>query len=321
MRAGIVTSFNSESPLEGLKVAEVADPTARENWSTVTVKAASINHHDVWSLKGVGLRESQLPMVLGTDAAGITEDGRRVVVHSVIGADGHGVGPTERRTMLSEYYPGTIAEKVSVPTANLIPIPDDMSFEVASTLPTAWLTAYALLFNGAQLRPGDSVLIQGAGGGVATAAIRLAVASGVTTFVTSRSETKRVAAEALGATAIEPGARLPYRVDAVIETVGAATWSHSASSVRPGGIIAVAGATTGDPTRAELSRIFFQELRVQGVTMGSREDLRALVNFVQSRKIDVPIDSVYSLDELPDAVGRMLSGDHFGKIVIRMDNA
>ena len=318
MRAGIVSQFNNQSPLTGLQVTDVPEPQPRDNWSTVTVKAASLNHHDLWSLRGVGLRENQLPMVLGTDAAGLTEDGRRVVVHSVIGADGHGVGPTERRTMLSEFYPGALAERVSVPTANLIPIPDEMSFETAASLPTAWLTAYALLFNGAQLRPGQSVLIQGAGGGVSTAAIRLAVASGVTVFVTSRSPEKRAAAHLLGATALESGARLPYRVDAVIETVGRATWSHSAASVRPGGIIAVAGATTGDPTAAELTRIFFQELRVQGVTMGSRADLAALVNFVSSRNIEIPIDSVYTLNELPAALARMESGAHFGKIVIRI---
>lgn len=321
MRAGTVTSFDSEQPLNGLSVTDFPDPVDREYWTTVEVKAASINHHDVWSLRGVGLREQQLPMVLGTDAAGLAPDGTRVLVHGAIGADGHGVGPTERRSILSEKYMGTLAEKVSVPTANLIPIPDGMSFETAACLPTAWLTAYSLLFKGAQLNPGQTVLIQGAGGGVSTAAIILARAAGLTVYATSRSEAKRARATELGAIAVEHGARLPQRVDAVIETVGKATWSHSAASLKPGGIIAVAGATTGDPTAAELTRIFFQELRVQGVTMGSREDLANLVNFVHTNKIEVPIDSVFGLDELDKALGKMIDGDLFGKIVITMGQA
>lgn len=258
-------------------------------------------------------------MVLGTDAAGIAPDGSRVLVHGVIGADGHGVPAHERRSMLSEKFPGGIAEQVAAPTANLIPIPDSMSFETAACLPTAWLTAYSLLFRGAQLTPGQSVLIQGAGGGVASAAAILALHSGITTYVTSRSPEKLERISALGAVPIEHGARLPQRVDAVIETVGKATWSHSAASLKPGGIIAVAGATTGDPTAAELTRIFFQELRVQGVTMGTREDLARLVQFVSAHNIEVPIDSTYALEQLPTAVERMITGNHFGKIVITMD--
>jgi NADPH:quinone reductase-like Zn-dependent oxidoreductase len=258
-------------------------------------------------------------MVLGTDAAGTTPDGRRVLVHAAIGVDGHGVGPRERRSILSEKFPGALAERVSVPTANLIDIPDDMPFEIAACLPTAWLTAYALLFRGAGLTPGQSVLIQGAGGGVASAAIILARAAGVTVYATSRSAAKLHRACELGAIPIEHGERLPQRVDAVVETVGKATWSHSVASVKPGGIIAIAGATTGDATAAELTRIFFQEIRVQGVTLGTRDELTALVNFVAYNKISVPIDSIYTLTQLPQALGKMIDGNLFGKVVIVME--
>lgn len=319
MRAGTVTSFDPDSPLNGLEIINVDDPAPRDNWTTITVKAASINHHDVWSLRGVGLRSEQLPMTLGTDAAGVTADGRRVLVHGAIGSDGHGVGPTERRSILSEKYPGTLAEQVSAPTANVIPIPDTMSFETAACLPTAWLTAYALVFNGAQLKPGQTVLVQGAGGGVATAAIILARTAGITVYATSRTQEKLDRAQALGAIPVQHGARLPQRVDAVIETVGKATWSHSAASLKPGGIIAVAGATTGDPTAAELTRIFFQELRIQGVTMGTREELAQLVNFVATNNIQIPIDSVFEFNDLDKALAKMISGDFFGKIVISME--
>lgn len=319
MRAATVTKFDQNTPVNGLTVQDLPQPEAQQNWTVVQVKAASLNHHDIWSLRGVGLRESQLPMVLGTDAAGVTPDGTRVVVHGVIGADGHGVSATERRSLLSEKYWGGLAEYVAVPTANLVPIPDSMSFETAACLPTAWLTAYSLLFRGAQLVPGQSVLIQGAGGGVASAATTLARHAGLTTYVTSRSPEKLTQAEQLGAIPVQHGARLPQRVDAVIETVGKATWSHSAASLKPGGIIAVAGATTGDPDAAELTRIFFQELRVQGVTMGTREDLSNLVELVSSQAIEIPIDSVYPLEQISTAMDRLVSGGHFGKIVVSLE--
>lgn len=316
MRAIYALTQDFDDPVSGLGSGELPAPQDKEHWTTVDIAAASLNHHDLWSLKGVGLRAEQLPMILGTDGAGTTPDGTRVVLHAVIGADGHGVGPQERRSLLSEKYSGTMAEQVSVPTANLIPLPDSMSFETASCLPTAWLTAYSLLFRGAQLTPGNSVLIQGAGGGVATAATILGVAAGLEVFVTSRSQEKLDRAAALGATPIAHLERLPKRVDAAIETVGKATWSHSVASVRPGGIVAVAGATTGDADSAELNRIFFQEIRIQGVTMGARDDLAALVNLVATKDIAIPIDAVYHFDQAPVAFARLAGGDHFGKIVL-----
>lgn len=316
MRAIYALTQDFDDPVSGLAAGELPAPEVRDNWTTVDIAAASLNHHDLWSLKGVGLRGEQLPMILGTDGAGTTPDGTRVVVHSVIGADGHGVGPLERRSLLSEKHPGTMAEQVSVPTANLIPIPESMSFETAACLPTAWLTAYNLLFRGAQLTPGNSVLIQGAGGGVASAATILGVAAGLEVFVTSRSQEKLDLAAALGATPIAHLARLPKRVDAAIETVGKATWSHSVASVRPGGIVAVAGATTGDADPAELSRIFFQEIRIQGVTMGARDDLSALVNLVAAKDITIPIDREYHFDQAPAAFARLAGSGQFGKIVL-----
>lgn len=316
MQAVYAQAVHPTDPLSGLIVGELPAPAPKEHWSTVHVAAASLNHHDLWALRGVGLSPKQLPMILGTDAAGTTAEGTRVVLHSVIGTDGHGVGPQERRSMLSEKYPGAMAEQVSVPTANLITIPDTMSFEVAACLPTAWLTAYTLLFRGADLRPGNSVLIQGAGGGVATAATILGVAAGLEVFVTSRSAPKLARAAAVGAKPVEHLARLPKRVDGVIETVGKATWSHSVASVRPGGTVAVAGATSGDAEPAELTRIFFQDIRIQGVTMGSRADLQALVNLVSQQDISVPIDSVFSFADAPVAFARLAGGEQFGKVVL-----
>ncbi|MDN4482750.1 zinc-binding dehydrogenase [Demequina lignilytica] len=317
MLAAYAARFSPDDPASALEVGERPEPEAREHWSTVTVRAASVNHHDVWSLKGVGLSEAQLPMILGCDAAGVTDDGTEVVVHGVIGADGHGVGPREPRSILSERYPGTLAERVAVPTANLIPKPPELTWEDAACLPTAWLTAYRMLFHGAGLTPGQSVLVQGAGGGVASAAIALGSAAGLDVFATSRTEAKRTAALRMGAVAaVEPGARLPMRVDAVIETVGKETWRHTIASVKNGGTIAIAGHTTGDPDPALLTRVFFHELRIQGVTMGTREDLAALMAFLVRTGLRPTVDSVHPLSRADDAVRRVVAGDHVGKVVV-----
>ncbi|MEG3614598.1 zinc-binding dehydrogenase [Isoptericola haloaureus] len=317
MLAATVARFAPDNPLDGLEVTDRPAPEEREHWTTVEVRAASLNHHDLWSLRGVGLREEQLPMILGTDAAGVAPDGSEVVLHGVVGADGHGVGPRERRTLLSEKYPGTLAEQVSVPTANLVPKPAELSFAEAACLPTAWLTAYRMLFRAADLRPGDRVLVQGVGGGVATAAIVLGAAAGLEVTATSRDAAKRDRALELGASAVvEPGERVPARVDAVVESVGQATWAHSVRSVRPGGTIVVCGATSGDAPAAELSRIFFTELRVQGVTMGSREDLAALLRFCARTGVRPVVDSEVALADVGTGLARLAAGEQTGKIVV-----
>lgn len=317
MLAAVAVRADPDDPLEALDVRQVPRPAPPLHWSVVDVRAASLNHHDLWSLRGVGLSADRLPMVLGTDAAGVTADGQEVVVHAVIGATGHGVGPTETRSILSERYPGTLAEQVAVPTWNLVPKPPELTFVEAACLPTAWLTAYRMLFVSAGLRPGDRVLVQGAGGGVSTAAVQLGAAAGLEVAVTSREPARREAARQLGAAvALEPGARLPYRVDAVLETVGTATWAHSMRSVRPGGVVVVAGATTGDQPGAELSRVFFTELRVVGATMGTKEDLAALLRFCVRSGLRPTIDSRHPLSAVREALARLASGRQFGKVVI-----
>jgi NADPH:quinone reductase-like Zn-dependent oxidoreductase len=317
MLAATVARFAPDSPLDALEVTDRPEPEPREHWTTVDVRAAGLNHHDLWSLRGVGLTAEQLPMILGTDAAGVTPDGSEVVVHGVIGADGHGVGPRERRSLLSERYPGTLAERVAVPTANLLPKPEGLSFAEAACLPTAWLTAYRMLFRAADLRPGDRVLVQGVGGGVATAAIVLGAAAGLEVVATSRDEAKRARALELGAAhAVAPGDRLPARVDAVVESVGQATWAHSMRSVRPGGTIVVCGATSGDAPPAELTRVFFTEIRVQGVTMGSREDLAALLRFCARTGVRPVVDSEVRLADVRTGLARLAAGEQTGKIVV-----
>ncbi len=330
MKAVYASAVNHDDPLSVLAVGDQPEPQSRPFWSTVSVRAVTVNHHDVWSLQGVGLSAEQTPMILGTDAVGILDEdipgkhglkaGREVVLYTFVGTDGAGVAPGERRTILSEKYPGTMAEKTAVPSANVFAKPSNLTEIEAAALGTSWLTAYSLLFDAAGVKPGDSVLIQGAGGGVSTAAIQLAQAAGLEVFVTSREADKRAKALKLGAhAAFEIGARLPGKVDAVIESVGAATWSHSMKSVRPGGTIAICGATTGDQPGAELTRLFFQDIRVQGSTMGSREDFARLLRFVERANLRPAIDSVFSgLDAAPEAFAKMIEGNVFGKIAIEL---
>jgi NADPH:quinone reductase-like Zn-dependent oxidoreductase len=318
MFAVYAARIDAGQPLDGLELGERPEPLAKAGWTTVQVKAASLNHHDLWSLKGVGLGAESLPMILGCDAAGIDEDGNEVVLHSVIGQTGHGVGPKERRSILTERYQGTFAERVSVPAWNVLPKPKELSFEEAACLPTSWLTAYRMLFTNSGVRPGDAVLVQGAGGGVATAAIVLAKAAGLRVYATSRDAGKRSRAEQLGAHGVfEPGARLPERVDAVIETVGAATWSHSLKSLRPGGTLVISGATSGaDPASAELRRIFFLELKVVGSTMGSKDEFEDLLGFCAATGVRPVIDSVLPLDRAREGFEHLAAGEVFGKVVL-----
>lgn len=309
-------------PLSALQVGERPEPAevgVPEGWTTVTVKAASLNHHDLFSLRGVGLRAEALPMILGCDAAGYDEDGNEVVVHAVI-SDPAWVGDETldpRRSLLSERYQGTFADKVAVPRRNVVPKPPTLSFEEAACLPTAWLTAYRMLFTRGELRAGETVLVQGAGGGVATAAIVLGRAAGLRVLATSRDEAKRARALEIGAHEVfESGARLPVKVDAVMETVGKATWSHSIRSLRPGGRIVTSGTTSGpDLDDAELTRIFFLQLSVIGSTMGTRDELADLVTMLDATGVRPLIDRTIPMTEAREGFTAMLGGEQFGKIV------
>ncbi|MCB1240114.1 MAG: zinc-binding dehydrogenase, partial [Tetrasphaera sp.] len=298
---------------------EIDAPSTPEGWVTVDVRAAALNHHDVWSLRGVGLPADRLPMILGCDAAGTDPEGNEVLVHSVIPSPGWAGDETldPRRSLLSEVHPGTLAEQVRVPARNLVPKPAELSWEQAACLPTAWLTAYRMLFTNAGVQPGDTVLVQGAAGGVATALVQLGSAAGLRMWVTSRDAAKGEAAVALGALhAFDSGARLPERVDAVMETVGAATWSHSVNSLRPGGRIVISGATSGDaPAKAELTKIFFKQLQVIGSTMGTRDELERLTKFVVAQSIQPKIDRVLPLAEAREGFAAMAAGQVDGKVV------
>ncbi|WP_327089689.1 zinc-binding dehydrogenase [Nonomuraea sp. NBC_01738] len=318
MFAVTAAQTDPDNPLAGLRLGEHPEPKTPDGWTTVTVKATALNHHDLWTLKGVGIRQDRLPIVLGCDAAGVDEDGNEVIVHSVIGS---GADETldPKRSLLSELHDGTFAERVAVPRRNLVPKPAALSFEQAACLPTAWLTAYRMLFDKAGLQPGATVLVQGAGGGVATALIALGRAGGYRVWATSRSAAKRERALELGADQVfETGARLPERVDAVMETVGQATWDHSLKSLKPGGRVVVSGATSGAVPPADLNRVFFLQLSVVGSTMGTRDQLRRLAVFLEQTGVRPLIDRTLPLAEASTGFAAMLAGDLFGKVVFTL---
>jgi NADPH:quinone reductase-like Zn-dependent oxidoreductase len=319
MFAAFAARIDPDDPLSALDAGERPVPDVPDGWARVRVRATSLNHHDLWSLRGVGLSTDRLPMILGCDAAGVTDDGDEVVIHAVI-ADSDWSGDETldpKRSLLSERFQGTFADEVVVPRRNLVPKPASLSFEEAACLPTAWLTAYRMLFTQSGLRPGDTVLVQGAGGGVATALVRLGSSAGLRVWVTSRDEAKQARALELGAEQAFPsGARLPQRVDAVMETVGAATWSHSLKALRPGGTVVVSGATSGpNPTTTELNRIFFLQLRVLGSTMGTRDELERLLSFCELTGVRPVIDTVLPLEQAREGFARMASGELMGKVV------
>jgi NADPH:quinone reductase-like Zn-dependent oxidoreductase len=322
MFAVTAARFDADNPLAGLELGERPDPSPPEGWETVTVKAASLNHHDVWTLRGVGISADRLPIILGCDAAGVDGTGNEVVVHSVIG-DPLAAGGDETldpaRSLLSERYDGTFAERVMVPQRNLLPKPAALSFEEAACLPTAYLTAYRMLFDRSGAPPGSTVLVQGAGGGVATALILLGRAAGYRMWATSRSEAKREQALKLGADEVFPaGSRLPERVDVVMETVGQDTWGHSLRALRPGGRIVICGATSGAVPPAELNRVFFLQLSVVGSTMGSRDQLGRLLRFCEQSGARPRIDRAIPLARAADGFAAMIAGELFGKVVFTL---
>jgi NADPH:quinone reductase-like Zn-dependent oxidoreductase len=309
---------NPDAPLDALVVGERPEPEVPDGFVAVHVEAASLNLHDLWTLRGVGIKAEQFPMILGCDGAGRLDDGSEVVIYPVVGdasiAGDETLDP--RRSLLTERLQGTFADVVVVPERNVLPRPAGMTAAQAAVMGTAWLTAYRMLFVKSGLRPGQTMLVQGASGGVSTALVQLGRAAGMQVWVTGRSDDKRALAEKLGAHAtFASGERLPTRVDAVFETVGDATWAHSMRALKPGGAIVVSGATTGPNPGADLQRLFFLQLRVIGSTMGTRNELADLLTFVTNAGIAPEIGLELPLERAEEGFRAMFGGETGGKIV------
>jgi len=305
---------------EVLRYEDAPDPAPAEGDVLIELRAASLNHLDVWIRKG---RPSvPKPHILGADGAGlIAGTDERVVINPGLMRDG-------RVHILGETRDGTHAELIAVPREYVHPIPDDLSFEDAAAFPLVFETAYRMLVSRAQLRPDEWVLIWGIGGGVATAALSLTLALGGRAIVTSSSDAKLERARGLGA-----AAALNHETDdvvaavkeltgggahIVVDDVGEATWKRTLDAARPDGRVVVCGATTGPNPPAGLHRVWWKQLSILGSTMGTPVDFQGAYDLVTSGRARPVVDRVYGLAEARAAHERLEAGEQFGKIILRI---
>jgi zinc-binding alcohol dehydrogenase/oxidoreductase len=303
---------------EVLRYEDAPDPVPRDGETLVELRAASLNHLDVWIRKG--LPSVPKPRILGADGAGViagTEE--RVVINPGIVANGgmHIVGETTD---------GTHAELIAVPSDYLHPIPDGLSFEEAAAFPLVFETAYRMLVTRARLREGEWVLVWGIGGGVATAALSIAKALGARVVVTSSSDDKLARATELGADATvnhESGDVVAAVKEVtgggahvVVDDVGEATWKRTLDAARAEGRIVVCGATTGPNPPAALHRVWWKQLSILGSTMGTPDDFKGAYDLIAAGKAKPVVDVVFPLAEARAAHERLEAAQQLGKIVL-----
>ncbi len=303
---------------EVLRYEDVPDPAPRDGEVLIELRAASLNHLDVWIRKG--LPSVPKPRILGADGAGVVAGtDERVVINPGIVDDGtmHIVGET---------MDGTHAELIAIPRAFVHPIPGDLTFEEAAAFPLVFLTAYRMLVSRARLQAGEWVLIWGIGGGVATAALAIAKALGAHVVVTSSSDAKLAKASELGADATvnHETADVVARVKeitaggahVVVDDVGEATWKRTLDAARPEGRIVVCGATTGPNPPAALHRVWWKQLSILGSSMGTPEDFRQVYDLVAAGKARPTVDRIFPLSDARAAHERLEAGEQLGKIVL-----
>lgn len=303
---------------EVLRYEDVPDPEPRDGEILVELRAASLNHLDVWIRKG--LPSVPKPRILGADGAGvIAGTDERVVINPGILENGamHIIGETRD---------GTHAELIAVPRDYVHPIPGDLTFEEAAAFPLVFETAYRMLVPRARLQAGEWVLVWGIGGGVATAAMAIAKALGAHVVVTSSSDEKLERAKELGADAVVNHASGDVvatvkevtggGAHVVVDDVGEATWKRTLDAARPEGRVVVCGATTGPNPPAALHRVWWKQLSILGSTMGTPDDFRGVLDLLAAGKARPVVDRVFPLAEARAAHERLEAGDQLGKIVL-----
>jgi zinc-binding alcohol dehydrogenase/oxidoreductase len=303
---------------EVLRYEDAPDPVPREGEVLVELRAASLNHLDVWIRKG--LPSVPKPRILGADGAGvIAGTDERVVINP-------GIVDGGRTHIVGETMDGTHAELIAIPGGYVHPIPDDLTFEEAAAFPLVFETAYRMLVTRARLQAGEWVLVWGIGGGVATATLAIAKALGAQVIATSSSDAKLERARELGAddvvnhstgdvvAAVKQATGGGAHV--VVDDVGEATWKRSLDAARPEGRVVLCGATTGPNPPAALHRIWWKQLSVLGSTMGTPADFQAVYDLIAAGRIRPVVDRVYPLAEARAAHERLEAGDQLGKIVL-----
>jgi NADPH:quinone reductase-like Zn-dependent oxidoreductase len=321
MRAAVAVRIDEKDPLSALELKDGwPEPEPGPDQVRIKVAATTVNMHDLWVLRGVGVKPEAFPKILGCDIVGWDPAGNEVMVTGSFADPDAGGGDETfdpKRSLVSEDLPGSFGEYTVAPARNVIKKPNWLSFREAACLNVGWSTTYRVLFTRGRAQPGERVLIQGAGGGVSTAAISMARAAGLRVIVTSRSEAKRRRALELGAhEALPTGERLREPVDLVVETVGAATFKHSLRSVRPGGRIVTCGATTGSDIPFELPRIFYHQVSIIGSTSGSRAETLLMLRFMEAANLRPVIDSIHPFERIHDAFRRMQHPELFGNVVV-----
>jgi NADPH:quinone reductase-like Zn-dependent oxidoreductase len=309
-----------DDPLASLVVGERPEPDVPDGWVRVKVSHASLNRHDLFTLRGITAQNEPIPfpMILGNDGSGTLDDGTPIVIYPVMGSDDWRDDETldPRWHIFSERVPGTFADYVAVPARDALPLPDGLSALDASVLGTAWLAAYRALFTKSALKPGETLLVQGASGGMSTALIQLGHAAGFEVWVTSRTAKGRKLAERLGANrTFDTNRTLPRKVQAVIDSIGPASWQHSIASLARGGTLVVTGGTTGLEVQLPLLPMLSEQIIVCGSIMGTLQDMRDMMSFIVCARIKPEIGQVIPMERAAEAFRAMWQGGTYAKTV------
>jgi NADPH:quinone reductase-like Zn-dependent oxidoreductase len=342
MRAAV---FNKHGGPDVIEIAEVESPRVGAGQVLVAVRAAAMNHLDLWARRGLPGLELRFPHIGGADIAGTVAElgagveglqiGLRVLINPSLWcgkcewcrAGEESLCSSYR--LIGEHINGGFAEYVVVPERNLLPLPDDMSFEEAAAVPLVYQTAWRGLISRGRLRPGDSVLITGGSGGVSTAALQIAKLAGARVFAVSAGEEKVSRLIELGADLVIDRLRADFSreiwqatgkrgVDLAFDSVGEAIWPDIIRSLTRGGRLVTYGATTGAEGLSNIRLVFWKQLEIIGTTMASRSEFEAVIALVFQKKLRPVIDVAWPLDRAREAHERLESGEHFGKIVLKL---
>jgi NADPH:quinone reductase-like Zn-dependent oxidoreductase len=308
---------DNDDPLSILAVDKRMIPHVPEEWIKIKVLAASINHHDISTLRGNGVRKITYPMTLGCEAAGILPDNSQIMIYPIINDPQYTGDETldPNRRMLSEIHHGTFAEYVVIPRRNIIPCPKEISAIAASTLGISWLTAYRMLFTRSGLKRGETMLVQASSGGITTALIQLGVATGMTVWIIGRNEERQFASSLGGHKTFSPGESLPARVDALFDTCGDKSWQHLVEFVKMGGTIVTCG-DGGNDTKSNSRNVVGDNISVHESYLGSREEFEKLISFIVDKGIEPKVAQVLPWDKAKEGFCGLMDGTKVGKVTL-----